>query len=550
MNVGQNGPKLQIGMIKALRHAILAFLLTSVVAAGAQETATPEPTAPSFDEVQATIKRMQDRLERLGGAAAERDQALRFLAKQVEQATGEIAGTGKTNESLTGQTAVLSKQLQDLSRARDALQGEVGERGAALTSLESQVATLTSELGKTDNARSLLAQELETARTSLAAATARQGELEAKVASLESGASSGAAAAAEHAAEAERLRQRVAALETAGSASAKEAAERVARAEAAAAAQAKAVDGLRVQLSALQLVAGDQAKSAAQRAAEADGLRQRVAELEAATGDSAKEAADKIAKAEAAAAAQAKAVEDLRAQLSGLQLAAGNEAKSAADRLAAAADEARTREAAVADLHGEADGLKREVFRLNELLAAAETKVDTQQEKIEGLDAELGQALARKVEELEKYRSEFFGRLREALGDRPDLRVVGDRFVFQSELLFASGSATLDPEGQGQLRQLAHTLQEVAASIPPELDWVLRVDGHTDRQPIRDATFRSNWELSTARAISVIEFLIDQGIPPQHLAAAGFGEYRPIDTRDDEAAYRRNRRIEFKLTEG
>ena len=197
-----------------------------------------------------------------------------------------------------------------------------------------------------------------------------------------------------------------------------------------------------MQLSALQLVAGDQAKSAAQRAAEADGLRQRVAELEAATGDSAKEAADKIAKAEAAAAAQAKAVEDLRAQLSGLQLAAGNEAKSAADRLAAAADEARTREAAVADLHGEADGLKREIAHLNELLAAAETKVDTQQEKIDGLDAELGQALARKVEELEQYRSEFFGRLRKALGDRPDLRVVGDRFVFQSELLFASGSAT------------------------------------------------------------------------------------------------------------
>ena len=469
-------------MIGALRYAIVALALT-IVGVAAQETAPSDPAAPSFDDVQATIKRMQERLEKLGGAAEERDQALRFLAKQVEQATGEIAGSGKTNESLTGQTAVLSEQLQDLSRARDALQGQVGERGAALTTLESQVASLTGELGKTENARALLAQELDAARANLAMATKRQRELEAQVTTLESGASSEAAVAAERVAEAERLRQRVAELETASSAVAKESADRLAKAESVAAAQAKAVDGLREQLAALQL-------------------------------------------------------------------SAGNEAKAAAERLAAAEADTRARDAAMADARSEADGLKREVFHLNELLASAETTVDSQQEKIEGLDAQLNEALARKVEELEKYRSEFFGRLREVLGDRPDLRVVGDRFVFQSELLFASGSATLDPQGQAQLRQLARTLQEVAASIPPELDWVLRVDGHTDRQPIRDAAFRSNWELSTARAISVIEFLIDQGIAPQHLAAAGFGEYRPIDTRDDEAAYRRNRRIEFKLTEG
>lgn len=469
-------------MIGALRYAIVALALT-IVGVAAQETAPSDPAAPSFDDVQATIKRMQERLEKLGGAAEERDQALRFLAKQVEQATGEIAGSGKTNESLTGQTAVLSEQLQDLSRARDALQGQVGERGAALTTLESQVASLTGELGKTENARALLAQELDAARANLAMATKRQRELEAQVTTLESGASSEAAVAAERVAEAERLRQRVAELETASSAVAKESADRLAKAESVAAAQAKAVDGLREQLAALQL-------------------------------------------------------------------SAGNEAKAAAERLAAAEADTRARDAAMADARSEADGLKREVFHLNELLASAETTVDSQQEKIEGLDAQLNEALARKVEELEKYRSEFFGRLREVLGDRPDLRVVGDRFVFQSELLFASGSATLDPQGQAQLRQLARTLQEVAASIPPELDWVLRVDGHTDRQPIRDAAFHSNWELSTARAISVIEFLIDQGIAPQHLAAAGFGEYRPIDTRDDEAAYRRNRRIEFKLTEG
>ena len=188
---------------------------------------------------------------------------------------------------------------------------------------------------------------------------------------------------------------------------------------------------------------------------------------------------------------------------------------------------------------------------LNQLLAAAETRVDEQQDKIDGLDEELEQALA-------KGRGAGavpLGVLRPAAsrrsGDRPDLRVVGDRFVFQSELLFASGSASLDPTGQARAaRSWRRTLQEVAARIPPGVDWVLRVDGHTDRQPIRDGTFRSNWELSAARAISVIEFLIAQGIAPEHLAAAGFGEYRPIDPADDEIAYRRNRRIEFKLTEG
>jgi chemotaxis protein MotB len=194
--------------------------------------------------------------------------------------------------------------------------------------------------------------------------------------------------------------------------------------------------------------------------------------------------------------------------------------------------------------------LRRERDEAQELLATAETEVDRKQDAIDALDERLAEALAQRVEELEQYRSEFFGRLRQALGDRPDLRVVGDRFVFQSELLFESGSASLDPAGQAQLRELARTLEDVAGRIPPEVDWVLRVDGHTDRQPIRDGSFRSNWELSVARAISVIDFLTRQGIPPEHLAAAGFGEYRPIDPRDDEVAYRRNRRIEFKLTEG
>jgi chemotaxis protein MotB len=154
------------------------------------------------------------------------------------------------------------------------------------------------------------------------------------------------------------------------------------------------------------------------------------------------------------------------------------------------------------------------------------------------------------VEELSQYRSEFFGRLRQALGDRSDVRIVGDRFVLQAEVLFPSGSASLDPDGEGKLREVAQTLRGVTAKIPPDIDWVLRVDGHTDKQPVRNSSYGSNWELSTARANSVVQFLIREGIPANHLAAAGFAEFRPLDPHDEEIAYRRNRRIEFKLTEG
>src|SRR3546814_2610225 len=165
------------------------------------------------------------------------------------------------------------------------------------------------------------------------------------------------------------------------------------------------------------------------------------------------------------------------------------------------------------------------------------------------LGKRLNVALASKVQELARYRSEFFGRLREILGSREDIRIVGDRFVFQSEILFASGSATIEQDGRPQLARLAGTLKEIAADIPDDIDWVLRVDGHTDRRPIDTLAFPSNWELSTARAVSVVKFLIEQGIPPARLVAAGFGEFQPLDTGNDEIAYRRNRRIEFKLTE-
>lgn len=209
-------------------------------------------------------------------------------------------------------------------------------------------------------------------------------------------------------------------------------------------------------------------------------------------------------------------------------------------------DEAK---AQVAALNQQMLALRQQLARIEAALETSERENEEKDAQIVNLGNRLNAALATKVAELQRYRSEFFGRLREVLGDRQDIRVVGDRFVFQSEVLFESGEAELGEEGKDQLAKLGETLTTIAADIPDDIDWVMRVDGHTDKVPIRNLQFASNWELSAARAISVVKFLIDQGVPPNRLVAAGFGEYQPLDNRDDEIAYRRNRRIEFKITE-
>ncbi len=193
--------------------------------------------------------------------------------------------------------------------------------------------------------------------------------------------------------------------------------------------------------------------------------------------------------------------------------------------------------------------LRQQLARLNAALEASEAKAAEQNVQIVNLGKRLNQALASQVAELARYRSEFFGRLREVLGERQGVRIVGDRFVFQSEVLFPSAAADLNPDGKDRIRRLAQTLAEISKRIPDELNWVLRVDGHTDRVPIKNDKFPSNWELSSARAISVVKELIEFGVPAKRLVAAGFGEFQPLDTRTDEIAYRRNRRIEFKLTQ-
>ena len=209
----------------------------------------------------------------------------------------------------------------------------------------------------------------------------------------------------------------------------------------------------------------------------------------------------------------------------------------------------QTARAQIALLNKQVTALRKQILQIANTLEASEKIAKQRRVKIANLGKRLNAALASKVQELARYRSEFFGRLRDVLGSQPGIRIVGDRFVFQSEVLFSKGSDQLENEGQKQIQQLAGTLRAITVKIPKNIDWILRVDGHTDQIPIRTTRFPSNWELSTARAISVVKFLVQRGISPTNLAATGFGEFQPIDPRDTEEAYIRNRRIELKLTQ-
>ncbi len=393
--------------MRALPLAPLALALA--LPAAAQQ-------APSAEEVEALLARMQQQLERMSAAAAERDQALRFLEQQIEAATGRLSSSGQTTESLRQSKAELESKVETLASDREQLQARLetveDQRDRQIRELSSRLDQLNALLGGLEQEKAGLGQKL-------------------------------AAAEAARAAEGERL----AALEQ-----------------------------------------------------EVERRGRRIAELEARLGER-------------------------------------------EERLGASAAE-------IDHLNRLLGTTTSQLQRVAGALERSQAEVDNQKLVIADLGQRLNAALLEQVEHLEQYRSEFFGRLRRILGERQDVVVVGDRFVFPSELLFPSGSARLEPGGEAQLERLAATLREVAATIPPDIDWVLRVDGHTDRRPVGPGSpFRSNWELSTARAISVVEFLTDKGIPPERLVAAGFGEHRPLDPADNETAWRRNRRIEFKLTE-
>ena len=260
----------------------------------------------------------------------------------------------------------------------------------------------------------------------------------------------------------------------------------------------------------------------------------------------------KQADTEAALAAARNSLED---RLGALQLAEGQLAmaqaqnQSAANRIDALRAETTASKAEIAQMTGALAALRLRIEELTSLLAEKDQQATRDQVAIANLGRSLNNALASRVQELQRFRSEFFGRLRDVLKGRDDVQIVGDRFVFQSEVLFAQGQAEIAAEGRDQLAKLAVALADIATKIPEDINWVLQVDGHTDDIPIRAGRYADNWDLSTERALSVVRFLNQQGLPANRLAAAGYGEFQPLDAADNDDARRKNRRIELKITQ-
>ena len=431
-------------------------------------------------------------------ALSGRDLALQQLREEVSSLANLLSLERADNAELRINVAQLSAELQTSIEARDALSSQLATLSDERESLLAQVASLMSERDDLSGRVSELDEERASLAAQLAALSARVEEVEVR----EAEAARLAAELAEAYSTIEADREKVETLIV----------------------EIAILESLRDEVTA-KLLAAEQALEEQRTLSD----EQKAALL----------------------AAQAQAA-DCDERLKQLRLRLTEAEESAASAQEKAAAQTKLSEAAqrkVDLLNRQIASLREQLARLNDILDAADAQNKQQQVQIADLGRRLNIALASKVQELARYRSEFFGRLRQVLGEHPDIQIVGDRFVFQSEVLFETGSAELGEEGRVQMARLARTLLDISKEIPAELDWVLRVDGHTDNRPISTAQFPSNWELSTARAISVVKFLIEQGLPPSRVAATGFGEFQPIDPDDDEIAYRRNRRIELKLTQ-
>ena len=286
-----------------------------------------------------------------------------------------------------------------------------------------------------------------------------------------------------------------------------------------------------------------------------DELQAQLASVQAAIAVRNNEIARLAAKQADSEAALAAARSSLEERLGALQLAEGQLAmaqaqnQSAANKIYALHAETTASKAQIAQMTGALAALRLRLEELTSLLAEKDRQATRDKVAIASLGRSLNNALASRVQELQRFRSEFFGRLRDVLKGRDDVQIVGDRFVFQSEVLFAQGQAEIAAEGQDQLAKLAITLADIATKIPEDINWVLQVDGHTDDVPIRAGRYADNWDLSTERALSVVRFLNQQGLPANRLAAAGYGEFQPLDATDNDDARRKNRRIELKITQ-
>ena len=509
----------------------------------------------------------------LSVALSGRDAALTKLEREVSQLADLLSLERQENADLRTQSSDLSAQLSSSLAARDTLQNQ-------LTSLNDERDALTSQLEQSVSRRDSLENQLADLTRDYDEAQVKQDSLSNQLAAIIEERESLTSTLAERDAEAAALQEQQKALQDQN----EDLAERLGLSEEEIARRAEELkaafttidadkETIEAQLSELaalkKLREEEEAKATAALASKAaeleDAFKSIEADKETIEAQLAELALLKRLREEEAALAKSQledayttieadreTIETQLAELALLQQMRDELTKglASADEVAAAQEELTEKaQAEVVLLNRQIAALRQQLARIAVTLEATEAKNLEQEVQIADLGSRLNVALASKVQELARYRSEFFGRLREVLGNRRDVRVVGDRFVFQSEVLFSSGAAELEDAGKSQLASLAATLRDISRNIPPEVDWVLRVDGHTDRAPINTFAFPSNWELSTARAISVVKFLNAQGIPANRLAATGFGEFQPIDEGNDEIAYRRNRRIELKLTQ-
>ncbi|PHK96574.1 hypothetical protein CR162_03730 [Pseudoroseomonas rhizosphaerae] len=481
------------------------------LAAAARDTALSQVSGlrEERDRSAADREALRSERDRLAARLADLELSAGGAASRIASLEERLAEALSRAEAMGGNTAQV---LRDLTEARRALAAERG----ALEAARAQLAETQARAGGAEQARDRTAAELAETRRQLAEAQQAMAALRQEMEALNRTVAADRATIEARLADIARLSQQVRQLAALRDEMERRAAEALARAGAEEAARAAAEQAARDE-------AGQRQRAeAAIRAAEA--ARQQ-AEALAARSDQARQQAE----ASAAQATQAR-----------------QQAEAAGGEHARLAESAR---AQVALLTQQLATLRAELSRIAALLDAEEQSGRDKDAQISQLGQRLNAALAARVEELQRYRSDFFGRLREVLGDRPEIRTVGDRFVFQSEVLFPVGSAELSAAGQQQLRSLAQVLLDVSRRFPPDLAWVLRVDGHADRNPIRGGRFASNWELSAARAIAVAQLLINEGLPANRVAAAAFGENQPIDEGETPEALARNRRIELRLTD-
>jgi chemotaxis protein MotB len=483
--------------------------------------------------------------------SAQREQLTKQLAEEtalMEQARRDIAGlrdrltaTITQRETLERERAALQSRVAGLEREKSALEAEKADAERRITLLESEKSALQGQKTEAERRIASLDREKSDLIARITGLDRDRLAALARIAALErEGAEQRRAAEADRsrgAAEKSELERRLEALEA--QRGAEEAEKRrlagdktdLERRIAALEAQRRAEEAersrlagekteLEKRLEALEARRRAEEDAGKRLASEKQGVEQRLAQLE-------------------------RDLDALRRERDRLHAALLVEEKSVGDQKRLTDAQA----AEIALLNRQMAALRSQLGAIEEALKTAEAKSTTQKVEIEDLGRRLNLALASQVQELQRYRSEFFGRLREILGDRPDIRVVGDRFVFQSEVLFPVGSDEISPAGREQLAKLARTLKEISAKVPGDLNWVLRVDGHTDRRPIVSTRFPSNWELSSARAIAVVKLLMAEGVPANRLVAAGFGEFQPLEPGEGEDSFGKNRRIELKLTE-